>query len=148
MPCNKLVRDAIDSLKPYFPDVNIKMQTEVDDRFSVHTNHSYLMRSLREIIYNAATYSDGQHIVVRITFDKKAAAPIVRFIVEDKGRGIAEADRDMVFQFFTKIDDLSEGLGLGLPLTKRHITNLGGNLILDTDYHEGCRFIIELPLTL
>jgi len=148
VPCNKLVRDAIDSLKTFFPDANIKMQTEVDDRFSVHTNHSYLMRSLREIIYNAATYSDGQHIVVRVTFDKKAAAPIVRFIVEDKGRGIAEADRDMVFQFFTKIDDLSEGLGLGLPLTKRHITNLGGNLILDTDYHEGCRFIIELPLTL
>ena len=146
--CNDLARETIDYVKVYYPDLNINLQTEVDDSFTVRTNHSYLMRSLREVLYNSAKYSDGQHVAIRITVDKDAASPVVRFIVEDTGRGIAEADREMVFQFFTKIDDLSEGLGLGLPLAKRHITNLGGDLILDADYHEGCRFIIELPLTL
>ena len=51
-----------------------------------------------------------------------------------------------MFKFFTKVDDLSEGLGLGLPLAKRHAINLGGDLTLDDNYHDGCRFIIELPL--
>jgi signal transduction histidine kinase len=37
-------------------------------------------------------------------------------------------------------------LGLGLPLAKRHACNLGGDLTLDADYHDGCRFILELPL--
>jgi signal transduction histidine kinase len=50
-----------------------------------------------------------------------------------------------MFESFTKVNDLSEGLGLGLPLAKRHMRNLGGDLILDEKYKDGCRFIIELP---
>ena len=50
-----------------------------------------------------------------------------------------------IFKPFAKVDDLSEGLGLGLPLSKRHAVNMGGDLTLDTDYHDGCRFIVELP---
>ena len=72
---------------------------------------------------------------------------MIRFIVEDTGPGIAEKDCNRLLESFTKVNDLSEGLGLGLPLTKRHVTNLGGRLILDTTYKAGCRFIIELPKT-
>ena len=118
------------------------METEVSDSLCVHTNHLYLMRSLRELLYNACKYSDGKHIVLRM----KQTGTTIRFIVEDTGKGIPEADRDQIFDFFIKVDDLSEGLGLGLPLAKRHIQNLNGNLTLDTDYHDGCRFILELPL--
>ena len=50
-----------------------------------------------------------------------------------------------MFEMFTKVNDLSEGLGLGLALTKRHIQNLGGSVFLDESYTEGCRMIIELP---
>jgi signal transduction histidine kinase len=70
---------------------------------------------------------------------------MVRFIVEDTGSGIAEEDVNRLFEMFTKVNDLSEGLGLGLALSKRHIRNLGGDLFFDLDYHNGCRFIIELP---
>ena len=45
----------------------------------------------------------------------------------------------------SKSKRVSEGLGLGIPLAKRHAQNLGGDLILDTTYHEGCRFIVEVP---
>jgi signal transduction histidine kinase len=69
----------------------------------------------------------------------------IRFVVEDTGKTITEADSDTIFKFFVKVDDLTEGLGLGLPLAKRHAQNLGGDLILDTNYHQGCRFIIEIP---
>lgn len=46
---------------------------------------------------------------------------------------------------FAKGNDLSEGLGLGLALTKRHIQNLGGSVFIDESYTDGCRMIIELP---
>ncbi len=100
------------------------------------------MRSIRELLYNAAKYSDGQNIVLCIN----RTADTVRFIVEDTGPGIAEEDAPRLFEMFTKVNDLSEGLGLGLALAKRHLRNLGGDLILDTSYHAGCRFIIELPI--
>jgi len=51
-----------------------------------------------------------------------------------------------VFEPFMKVDTLSEGLGLGLPLSKRHILTLGGELTLDASYHDGCRIIITLPI--
>ena len=56
-----------------------------------------------------------------------------------------EEESDRMFEMFTKINDISEGLGLGLALTMRHIRNLGGNLFYDESYTEGCRMIIELP---
>ena len=51
-----------------------------------------------------------------------------------------------LFEMFTKVNDLSEGLGLGLSLAKRHLKNLGGDINFDTSYKAGCRFIIEVPI--
>ena len=51
----------------------------------------------------------------------------------------------MIFVPFTKVNDLSEGLGLGLPLCKSHIEKLGGYVTYDATYKEGCRIVIELP---
>jgi signal transduction histidine kinase len=116
--------------------------TDLDDNFKVHTNHLYLMRTVRELLYNAAKYSDGQNILMRLTY-----TDMVRFTVEDKGQGLPEGSQEIIFNPFTKIDDLSEGLGLGLPLAKRHARSLGGNLTVDTSYQEGCRFTLEIPKT-
>lgn len=138
--CNAIVSEAIEFMKFHFPGKPIHVHSEIPDDTSILTNHLYLMRTLRELLYNAAKYSDGQHITLTIQgMDTK-----IRFIVEDIGPGIPEDARDMIFKPFTKVNDLAEGLGLGLPLAKRHAINLGGDLILDTSYSEGCRFILEV----
>ena len=139
--CNVIAREAIGYTNEHFPDLPIQFTTTLPDTFTIRTSHLYLMRSLRELLYNAAKYSDRQHVSVRL----EQSGNNVRFIVEDTGPGISEEYREVMYDIFTKVDDLSEGLGLGLPLAKRHISNLGGEFIFDTDYHDGCRFIIELP---
>ena len=148
VPCNDVAREAVSYIKVYYPNLYIYFLSEVADDFCIETNRFFLMLSLRELLYNAAKYSDQQNISLRIThsrLSKGHAGGSVQFIVEDTGKGIAPEDRETIFKFFTKIDDLSQGLGLGLPLSKRHAQNLGGDLTLDTDYQEGCRFILELP---
>ena len=105
------------------------------------TNHLYLMRTLRELLYNAAKYSDGQHIKIIVS----QTATSVLFTVEDVGKGLPQGQLDMIYEFFSKHDDLSEGLGLGLPLAKRHAISLGGNLRYDRNYKAGCRFVITMP---
>lgn len=139
--CNDIAREAIGHTNEHFPDLPIQFTTTLPDTFTIRTNRLYLMRSLRELLYNAAKYSDRQHISVRL----EQSGNNVRFIVEDTGPGISEEYREVMYDIFTKVDDLSEGLGLGLPLAKLHISNLGGKFFIDTDYHDGCRFIIELP---
>lgn len=142
VPCNDVAKEAISYIKLHYPDISIKFSTDVPNDFSIRTSRLYLMRALREILYNSAKYSDGQHVSIHV----ERTDTTVRFVVEDTGKGIAEADRDIIFNFFVKVDDLSEGLGLGLPLAKRHACNLGGDLTLDINYHDGARFIVELPL--
>ena len=139
--CNEIAHECIVFIKNLFPDIPIQFSTDVPDDFCINTSHLYLMRSIRELLYNSAKYSDGKHIMMKVS----EIGSKVRFIVEDTGPGIPEEDVNLLFEMFTKVNDLSEGLGLGLALTKRHIRNLGGDLFFDLDYHKGCRFIIELP---
>ena len=138
---NKVARECIEHTLSHFPGLSIRFETDLDDSFRIHSNHLYLMRTLRELLYNSAKYSDKQHIALFVN----KTSTTVRFIAQDKGPGLPEEAHDLVFNPFTKVDDLSEGLGLGLPLSKRHAKSLGGDLILDTSYHEGCRFILEVP---
>ena len=122
--------------------VPIAFETELSDDFCILTNRRYLLYSLQELLGNATRYSDGKNVLLRVEKDDKS----VRFIIQDTGKGIAEADLENIFMFFTKVDDFSDGLGLGLPLVKRHAEALGGSFTLDTSYHAGCRFILELPI--
>ena len=138
---NDLVRECIDFTHQHFPDIKVGFKTELDDSVVILTNHLYLMRTLRELLYNSAKYSDGKNICVKaMQTDEK-----VLIIVEDTGPGVPSGDQDMLYEFFTKQDDLSEGLGLGLPLAKRHAIRLGGNLTYDARYKQGARFIVSMP---
>ena len=141
MSCNELARECINYTYTHFPVQAIEYKTELPDAVCILTNHLYLMRSLRELLYNSAKFSDGKHIKLSVSQTETT----VRFVVEDVGPGLSEESRDQLFKSFTKMDDLSDGLGLGLPLTKRHAINLGGNLVLDTSYNEGCRFVLVVP---
>ena len=139
--CNEVARECIDYTLGHFPKLNIKLETELSDGIQILTNRLYLIRTIRELLHNAAKYSDGKHILLRIT----QTDITVCFTIEDVGPGLSKDADELLYKPFTKINDLSEGLGLGLPLCKRHALSLGGDLIYDASYHDGCRFILELP---
>ena len=138
---NNIAQECIEYTRERFPKTTINFESNIPPRAVVKTNHLYLMRTLRELLFNAAKYSDGQHIMLRIS----ETISTIRFTVEDVGPGIPSDTLGMIFKPFVKVDDLSEGLGLGLPLAKRHALSLGGDLLYDADYHDGCRFILEVP---
>lgn len=139
--CNETIRECIDFTNEHFPEIPIRFDTTLDEDYAISTNRLYLMRSVRELLYNSAKYSDGKNLAVRMSGTESG----IRIVVEDTGRGIPTDYQSLMYTPFTKVNYLSEGLGLGLPLTMRHVRNLGGEMRLDRDYHEGCRFVIELP---
>ncbi len=77
-----------------------------------------------------------------------------RLSVEDNGEGIAESERERVFEKFHQIEMLHKesngrprGTGLGLPISRGIIAQLGGRLWIETSTQlGGARFVIELPL--
>ena len=139
--CNEVARESISQTLTHFPGLSIALETSLPDSFRIRANRLLLLRSLREMLYNSAKYSDGKHIVFKVSQTPTG----VRFIFTDTGPGIPPDYRSQMFVPFSKHDDLSEGLGLGLSLSRRHIMNMGGSLQLDENYHDGCRIIIDLP---
>jgi two-component system, NtrC family, nitrogen regulation sensor histidine kinase NtrY len=68
----------------------------------------------------------------------------VRLVVEDDGPGIAEEDREAVFEpYFTKKDG---GTGLGLAIVDRIVGDHGGSIELGASALGGARFVITLPV--
>ena len=116
------MKEALDYTYNLYPDVKIDYQFNLPEGFCVRTHRRSVVYSLQEVLHNAIKYSDGQNI--SLTVDKTGEK--VRFIVQDTGKGIDEADLDNIYKFFAKIDGFNEGLGLGLPLTKRHAEDIGG----------------------
>jgi C4-dicarboxylate-specific signal transduction histidine kinase len=136
-----MAREAIKYTKSHFPGVLIRFETTVPDSLFILTNKVYLTRTLRELLYNAAMHSDGKHIRMRVVHSENE----ILFMVEDTGPGLLNEAQYLMEVPFTKMDEMSQGLGLGLPLCKRHAVSLGGDLILDPNYQNGCRFVLQLP---
>lgn len=139
---NAVVEDCIKDFKEKTPrEVALNHTSNLPRPYYIHTNRLYLHRTVRELLYNAKKFASENSI----NFIVEATPTHIRFTIEDHGPGIPEEDRERVFEPFFKHDHFSEGLGLGLGLTRVNIQNLNGTLTLDTNYTEGTRFIIEIP---
>ena len=140
--CNEMARECVNYTLSHFHDKAIQIESELSDNIYILTNRLYLVRVLRELLYNAVNHSDGKHVMLHVGKTKTA----VRFTIQDIGPGLSSATAEAVYKSFTQVDEMPTVKGIGLPLAKRHITALGGSFLIDTDYHEGCRIVVEMPL--
>ena len=137
---NLVAQDCIRHTLSHFPDARIKLETDLLSTLHIVTNRLYLFSTLSELLYNAAKYTGGQYVTLQVSQTETT----IRYTVLDVGSGLPSGAMEKVFQPFNGVDNLAEGEGLGLPLAKRHAASLGGDLIFDVDYHEGCKIIFEL----
>lgn len=70
----------------------------------------------------------------------------VEYRVEDEGPGVPPSDVERIFDIYvTKAGEETEGLGLGLPLSRRLARLLGGELHAVAHPGQGGCFILEVP---
>ncbi len=68
--------------------------------------------------------------------------------VSNTGDKIPAGARDHIFIPFTKLDSFTEGIGLGLTLSRHIAHQLGGDITYDDTYDNGTRFIVKIPINL
>ena len=122
--------------------VEIRFSTNVDDSHVVRSNAYRLSIVLRHLVDNAIKFTEKGYILT----DVNCSPHQMIISVSDTGIGVAEEDRDRIFEVFSKGDDFKEGLGLGLPICVRMVQSLGGTLELDPEYTAGSRFVVTLPI--
>ncbi|WP_081773269.1 ATP-binding protein [Prevotella sp. P6B4] len=121
--------------------VDLITDVRVLDTFTVKTNRDFLMKAINELLFNAKKFTTEGYVKLEVIVSGIKLA----FVIEDTGPGISESDREKIFLSFSKLDVFGEGLGLGLPVCRRMVRMLGGDLKLDSEYVKGSRFFIVIP---
>ncbi|HEU5204577.1 MAG TPA: HAMP domain-containing sensor histidine kinase [Candidatus Limnocylindrales bacterium] len=144
----ELAASAIATLRPLAGahDVSISL-SGCDKRVSVFGDHRRLEQALVNLVSNAQKFSPaGADVAVRV----ESGDELVRWRVEDRGPGIAQADRARLFErFFVGRGDRSparEGVGLGLPTALAIAQAHGGTIDVDSELGRGSTFTLVVPV--
>jgi len=71
---------------------------------------------------------------------------MIEIFVSDSGTGIAEKDLPELFNPFFTTKEVGQGLGLGLSISYRIISDLGGSIRAVNNRDGGASFIVRLPV--
>ena len=142
--CNDLARQMLAPYMDKLDNIEIKLEPLLKDSCSILVNRHEVEKILHHLLDNAVKFTKEGKITLR-TYNDKMDNHMVCFSVTDTGCGVKEGDVEKIFEHFYKSDVYKEGVGLGLSLARRVARQLGGDVLLDSRYKDGCRFILKLP---
>ncbi|MDQ1147543.1 signal transduction histidine kinase [Bacillus sp. SORGH_AS 510] len=116
-----------------------------DENLYALGNEEELDRILNNLISNAIQYgSEGKVLGLTLRQDDQS----VFVDVWDKGKGISELHKDLVFERMYTLEDSRnksyQGSGLGLTITKRLVEKMDGQIFLASKPYEKTTFTVKL----
>ena len=140
---NSMLKDVIvDYKKIANENTTLQLQSTLSDDFVLNTNLNMLRRIMSALTDNAVKYTEKGTVTLKAEADEQK----VTISVEDTGCGIPVNEAENIFGRFVKLNSFKEGIGLGLPLSRKLAQQLGGDVKLDTNYTQGARFIVTIPI--
>jgi len=111
----------------------------------VHADEKRLRQILINLLGNAVKFTQKGGITLKIGYHKNK----IHCQIEDTGVGIAPQDMENIFNPFQQVGDIkykAEGTGLGLPITKKLVEMMGGELQVKSTLGQGSIFWMDLEL--
>lgn len=138
------IRSCVLLLEKQWSAKNIEFDIDME-RIRYETNAEMLSQAWVNIIGNAIKFSPEGSLIT-ITLRRDGEQIMAEF--SDKGIGMKESTIRHIFERFYQGDSAhsAEGNGLGLPLVKRIIELCDGNIIVESQYGHGTKFIVTLPV--
>jgi signal transduction histidine kinase len=125
--------DAIELIIDGDTDLNVTIDTT---RFKI---------VLTNLIANARQYADRAkpQPFVRIDYWSESSSLFVS--VKDNGTGISKEYLQKIFDMFFRVEETSQGSGLGLYIVKETTEKMGGTIDVISEKGVGSEFIVSLP---
>ncbi|MFE7192208.1 sensor histidine kinase [Kitasatospora sp. NPDC057541] len=143
----ELVRASVAPGGPQARPVTVHVSVDASGPVTVDGNPLWLGRLLTNLLDNARRHARGR-VTVRLSTDTATGDAVLD--VTNDGPGIDPADRERIFERFTRLDDARSrddgGTGLGLPIA-RDIAALHGGTLTVEDGPDGVTFRARLPRT-
>lgn len=140
----EIVGSALHTLEPMLASHPLHLHLPPDLPL-VYCDGALLERVLQNLLENAGKYAGG---TAAITISARVTAEGLEVEVSDNGNGIANAQRQQIFNKFTRGDKESAipGVGLGLAICRAIIEVHGGKIWLECPPDGGAHFHFTLPL--
>lgn len=104
----------------------------------------YMTRAVNNLIHNGMNHARS---IIEVTLAEESHSLFIH--VDDDGGGIAEEDRERIFEPFTRLDSSRNretgGYGLGLAIVKRIVSWHGGSVTVADSSLGGARFTVAWP---
>jgi signal transduction histidine kinase len=143
-----LVREVLDELETVIAASSVPVQSLIgDDLPLIRSDRQKVKQVLVNLLSNSLKFTTEGDIRIEAALDP-AGGPW-RIAVHDTGVGIAEADRERIFEAFEQAGPagaVSAGTGLGLAISRRLARLLGGDVEVESAVGAGSTFVLTLPL--
>jgi PAS domain S-box-containing protein len=139
----EILGEVIESIGPTLATSDADLRIGVLPK--VRGDRAQLRLLFQNLLLNAVKFRDpARRLVVAIDADQ--TPPWLRFTVTDTGRGVAPADREVIFEPFGRNQEGYKvgGTGIGLATCKRIVEHHGGSIGVDAAEPGAC-FWFTLP---
>ncbi|MBK1717145.1 histidine kinase [Thiocystis violacea] len=142
-----VIEQAVSATEQLIEERGIALEIDLDPRPAiVWGDRDRLVQVLVNLLSNAAKFAPADTGRIGIGLHGVEAGWRVR--VSDNGPGIPETELELVFEKFrqTSIGGVKPaGTGLGLPISRQIIDNLGGRIWAENPPQKGANLCFELP---
>ena len=147
----QLCKAAAGSFSALTKRKKIKVKLTADDNIPVvMTDAGKVQQILYNFLSNSVKFTpENGRIEIRAHMQGEQ---MVRIAVSDTGCGIAEVDKEKIFEKFSQADGSltrrTAGSGLGLAISKELAAMLAGTIGMESELDKGSTFWLDIPVTL
>jgi len=126
----------------------IRLVDQLDlDEVTVKSSEKALRQILSNLLRNAIIHSGCKTLSITAGLQRiNPSSARLEVSIADDGKGIKPELQTKVFESFTRGDSNKEGTGIGLSICKELVSNLGGELLLESDGITGSHFTFTITL--
>ena len=125
------------------PGVELLLRMPEGDKKYLQTDNVRLQQVVNNLINNAAKFTFNGSIT--FGYEEEEEPGYTRIFVEDTGVGISEEGIRHIFERFYKVDNFTQGAGLGLSICQTIVERLKGTISVTSEVGKGTRFTVRLP---
>jgi two-component system sensor histidine kinase ArlS len=142
-----IITKIIQNFSVLYPDFTFRTELHFNDHHLIAISENHFEQILLILLDNAVKYSSSNKTV---EIGGNVEGDQINFTVKDYGHGIPQSDLPNIFHRFYRADKARSraisGVGLGLSIARRLVTNYHGKIQVESQEGTGTRFIISFPL--
>ncbi|NET42803.1 hybrid sensor histidine kinase/response regulator [Okeania sp. SIO2B3] len=149
---HRLLEDIHDMFQLKADSKGLQLLLERDERIPryLRTDEVKLRQVLINLLNNAIKFTEVGGVILRastVDHHKNSQLKRISFAVEDTGAGIAPEELDKLFEAFVQTEtgkQAQEGTGLGLPISRKFVQLMGGDIQVTSEVGKGTIFSFEI----